>query len=72
MYIKKVNEQNLFFIGSLKGDNTDRESLNYQSVYDKLSTQEYLDEILEDKENQEKIKQWDYFIEKINFEFVNN
>lgn len=72
LYIKKVNEQNLFFIGELKGDFADTDFSNYEKEFNRLSTQEYLDEIIEDKENQEKIKQWDYFIEKTNFEFVNN
>ncbi|MDD3006019.1 MAG: hypothetical protein PHX30_00330 [Candidatus Pacebacteria bacterium] len=68
LYMKKFNSINLFLFGNLgeplNRDETDQAKINH------LSGKGYLDELLQEKKNQEKIAQWDAFAKSVQFSFA--
>lgn len=66
VYIKKFNNSYVFFFGDLGerlwNDEKDRTKIDY------LSSKEYLDSLLQDDRNRERVESWDEFVRMVDFE----
>lgn len=66
LYIKKFGDTNLFFFGDLDGEYLDNDETDNAKIKH-LSSKEYLDELLQREENKELIKQWDNFVQNVQY-----
>jgi len=66
-YAKRFNGVDIIFIGELDGEYADPTEPDYQNRYKVLATKDYLDTILQKKENIEKISKWEEFINGLKF-----
>jgi hypothetical protein len=73
LYIKKINNKNIFFIGELE-DNAylynlhsymDNDGMGNEK-YKEVSSQNHLDNLLDNALNKDKIAKWDNFVENVN------
>jgi len=76
IYAKRINDVDFIFNGRLSGEYTsDKDWMNcaiwaehadyYCDGVGKYATKEYLDQLLQDKVNQQKIKEWGEFVESL-------
>ncbi len=66
LYIRKISGRDFIFIGKLKGEYVNTHSENNEEFKERISyisSKKYLDEVLEDEENKERIKEWDRFVD---------
>lgn len=67
IYIKKINEKNYIFSGTLLGDflSIDYER-DYEKRYQNVTSKSYLDEVLRKEANKKQIEKRDNFVELFN------
>lgn len=72
LYIKRINDQNVFFIGDLDDDeyiyNTDtyvNSGNEGNDKYKEVSSRSHLDKILQMENNKKKVEAWDNFVQNI-------
>lgn len=77
IYIRKIDGENFVFMGALNGEGAHDRGKEYNTItpsgqeeYEKYANKAYLDQILADPENQERIASWDAFVESFRIESI--
>lgn len=70
IYIKNIKWIDFIFAWKLKWDTVKSDSINYKNDYNKLSQKKYLESILNDEQNIEKIKDWNNIVSNISWEII--